>query len=105
MRRGFVNRRRDGNHAEIMNALTDAGAQVYDAAKHGTPFDLILFWRGVTTLVEIKNPMALRGVTQARKLTADEVAIHGMARARGCTIEVVENVAQALRLIGAQVSA
>lgn len=105
MRHGFVNRSRDGNHKEIMQALLDAGAAVYDAAKHGTPFDLILFWRGVTTLVEIKNPKALRGPTQARKLTVDEVAIHGLANSRGCTIEVVESVEQALCLIGAVVSA
>jgi len=105
VRRGFQTRRRDDNHSPIADALRGVGAQVYDAAKHGTPFDLIVFWRGITTLVEIKNPKSLHGKKRARELTVDEVAIHDMARSRGCAIPVVETVEQALALIGARSSA
>ena len=100
--RRFVTRRRDGNHAEIQAAMIQAGAGVYDAARHGTPFDLIVFWRSRTLLVEIKNPDAARGATEARKLTADEQFIHRMANVHGCTIHVVETVEQALELLGAR---
>jgi hypothetical protein len=100
--RGFVTRKKDGNHDEVRNALTAAGAAVYDAADDGSPFDLIVFWRGVTTLVEVKDGSK---PPSARKLTPASVQIKNLAASRGCTIELVRSVEEALFLIGAVVSA
>lgn len=101
MSRGFVTRKKDANHNPIRDALTQVGAAVYDAADDGSPFDLIVFWRGVTTLVEVKDGSVS---PSRRKLTASSVAIHELARSRGCVIPVVTNVDQALALIGARIA-
>lgn len=94
----------DGNHSEIRNAFERCGAGVYDAAYDGAPYDLIVFFRGKTLLVEVKNAKALRGPSQARELTKKELRLHGVAEAHGCKIPVVETVAQAVALLGGRVS-
>lgn len=45
--------RTDGNKAEIVQALRDAGATVYDLKQ---PCDLLVGFRGYTILVECKQP-------------------------------------------------
>lgn len=47
----------DGNHAEIVKALTDAGMTVQSLAAvgQGVP-DILCAWRGLNCLLEVKDP-------------------------------------------------
>ena len=59
----------DSNHAEIVKALRQCGMQVQDlsAVGGGVP-DLLVGWRGVNMLLEIKRPNAppSKQLTQAQ---------------------------------------
>ena len=48
----------DGNQAIIVELLRKAGASVYVV---GLPVDLLVGYRGITTLVEIKDPASRYG--------------------------------------------
>jgi hypothetical protein len=47
--------RRDGNEAEVIDALESKGAYVLKIAQVGAP-DLIVFYRGRSFLMEVKQP-------------------------------------------------
>lgn len=65
---------RDGNHAQVVAELRKHGIAVLDLAAvgKGCP-DLLVAFRGVSVLLEVKNPNAARGETEARKLTKAEL--------------------------------
>lgn len=48
--------KRDANHDEVVRTLQAVGVEVLDlsAVGHGCP-DLLVSWRGVNVLVEVKN--------------------------------------------------
>lgn len=93
--------KRDANHAEIVAALEKIGCWVIDTSRLGYGMtDLIVMHKGVTRLVEIKNPKTgygRRGLNPAQRKFKEWVESHG------CTIHVVESVDDALRLHGAKV--
>jgi len=91
--------RTDANHSEIMAALRATGAYVVDCSRVGAGFpDLLVFWRGQCTPVEIKDGAKS---PSRRVLTTDQAQFHAAAAARGCPIPVVTSVDEALALVGA----
>lgn len=63
--------KKDANHNSIVSALEAAGIAVVDVSSMGYGFpDLIVCRRGITLLVEIKNPLTpygRRGMNQKQK--------------------------------------
>lgn len=92
-RRGHV----DGNHGKIVAALREVGATVQSLAElgDGTP-DLLVGFRRVTYLLEVKNP---EQDANKRRLSAQEAEWHTIWR--GLPVRVVETPYEALRAIGA----
>lgn len=61
--------KKDANHADIVKALEDGGVSVLDISGLGGGLpDLIVCRRGITLLVEIKNPQTSYGRKGANKL-------------------------------------
>lgn len=89
--RRYANRR-DGNEAHIVAALRRVGAMVYSMDK---PCDLLIGFRRQVHLAEVKGPKG--------QLTATQRAFH--AAWQGSPIHIIRTVDDALRLIGARVSA
>ena len=95
----------DGNHAAIVKALQDAGicVQSLAAVGQGVP-DLLVSWRGVNVLLEVKDPAqdpCKRALTAAQKewharwsgqlavVETPEQAIDSvLAHARACGVQV-----------------
>lgn len=88
----------DRNHSEIARAMERVGGYVIDCSHVGSGFpDFIVAFRGRWTLIEVKDgekPLS------RRKLTPDQVIFHAEAMAKGCKVHVVENVEQAVKLLG-----
>ena len=87
----------DDNHSEIVKTLQRIGVYVVDCSHVGQGFpDLMCFFRGQVTLVEIKDG---EKSASRRKLTPAQTIFHAEALAKGCKVHVVENVDQAIRLL------
>lgn len=100
MRQPFAARKVDANHGAIRDALRGIGVGVVDTSATGYGFaDLTCFWRGSTVLVEVKDGTK---PPSERRLTPDQIVLHKMALDHGVKIPVVESVAEALALFGAQ---
>lgn len=84
----------DANQAEIVAALRQIGASVQPlhAVGQGCP-DLLVGWRGMVSLLEIKDGSK---PPSARKLTPDQEKWHAAWRGQ---VAVVENVEQAIEAI------
>ena len=84
----FYAKRTDGNHADIRQAMRDAGCKVYDAsgAGRGFPDTVVSTPDGRVLLVEIKMPNG--------KLTKAQVDFH-----RDFPVEIVRTVQQAVELV------
>ena len=66
--------KRDGNHGEIVDALRKAGATVLDlAAVGGGAPDLLVGYRGMNYLIEIKDPSQPKA---SIKLRENQVGFH-----------------------------
>lgn len=90
----------DGNHGEIVSALRAIGASVYDASAVGGGFpDLVVGLRGVTLLVEVKNP---KQPPSKRRLKPLQQQFH--AAWRGSSVMVVETPEAAIELVMAAVN-
>lgn len=88
----------DDNQSEIVRAIQRIGAYVIDCSHVGSGFpDLLVAFRGRWTLIEIKDG---EKPPSRRKLTPAQTIFHAEAVAKGCKVHVVENVDQALRLLG-----
>lgn len=94
--------RKDRNHGEVKTALEGIGVGVYDAASDGSPYDLLVFSRGMTVIVEAKD--GLRPPSE-RRLSDKEQRLHNLAAAHGVKIHVVESVDDALAIFGAKITA
>lgn len=93
--------RRDPNEAEIVKALEAVGATVLRLSMPDAP-DLLVGFRGVDTLIEVKSPEGPRGGTRHSKgqhLSDDQAKWH--AAWRGRPPVVVRTVEEALAAIGA----
>jgi len=66
----------DGNHAEVVKALRRCGIGVLSLAAVGSGIpDLLVAFRGVTVLLEIKNPDSDRGApSKVKQNTLDFLA-------------------------------
>ena len=81
----------DTNHAEIVEALREIGANVFDTHDVGSGFpDIIIGYRGVNFLAEIKGPKGT--------MTPLERWFHNDW---GGQVAIVRTVDDAYRLIGA----
>lgn len=90
----------DQNQKEIIKALRDAGATVQPlhSIGQGCP-DLLVGAKGVTHLLEVKNPKALSGVGRVMQATKDrQAAWH--EKWRGVPPVKVYTVEEALKVIG-----
>ena len=85
----------DGNHAQVVSVLRRGGATVFSTAGVGDGFpDLVVGYRGVTHLIEVKNGT----LTPSRqRLTDDEQDWHHMWL--GEPVEIVRSESQAAHLI------
>ena len=92
MRRGRI----DDNQQAIVNILRTAGATVVLLSNvgKGVP-DLLVGFRGVTLLMEIKDG---KKPPSDRKLTTDQQKWH--AEWRGGALAIVDSADSALRMIG-----
>ena len=91
-------RRVDANHAQIIADLRNIGAAVLDVHALPGALDLLVGWRGVLHLVEVKDGAK---PPSAQRLTPAEVATIARFRALGCPVHSVTSGDAALRAIGA----
>lgn len=86
--------RTDANQEAITEALRKIGAsvQLLHSQGAGCP-DLLVGWRGMNTLLEIKDGSK---PPSARKLTEDQVKWHAEWRGQ---VTVVENIEQAIAAV------
>lgn len=85
-------RRVDGNQAEIVKAVRDAGAFVFDTHTLGKGYpDITVFYKGSVYLVEVKR--------EGESLTDDEIKFHNHAEAHGYTIPIWHSPAEALAFL------
>lgn len=89
--------KRDGNHGEIVDDLRKAGATVLDLAAvgKGAP-DLLVGYRGVNYLIEIKDPLQPKAST---KLRENQVEFHEGWKGRKPAVAMTAR--EALAIIGA----
>lgn len=84
----------DANQAEIVAALRKIGATVQPlhAVGQGCP-DLLVGWRGMTSLLEVKDG---NKPPSARKLTEDQERWHAEWRGQVAVVETVEQAIAAI---------
>lgn len=86
----------DHNHNAIAYELRQVGACVLDVHGSAGCMDLLVGFRGVWRLLEVKN-LGGRGL----RFTPAEQETIRLAEAAGCTVHVVTSGDEALRVIGA----
>ncbi len=86
---------RDANEQLIVDALVGVGASV---ERLDTPLDLLVGFRGVNYLLEVKLPLGPRGGKSGSSLTSDQVTFFRTWRGQRC---VVRSWNEALMAIGA----
>ena len=93
--------KRDKNEAAICLALEQVGATVERLSGADLP-DLLVGFRGVNVLMEVKQPAGAKGGTSHRELLPGQAAWH--ATWRGAPVAVVRTPAEALAAIGVYVN-
>ena len=86
-----VNPKRDRNEPAIVKALNDCGAITYRLSGTGLP-DLLVGWRGVWLLLEVKAPKG--------RMEPDQVIFHATAKALGLPCYRVNTDEAALEVLG-----
>lgn len=81
----------DANQTEIVEALRKVGAKVRSVAQIKNAFDILVFYRGQTFIVEIKKPKA--------KLTEGEEQFKEMVESVGVKYWIIRTVDEALEMI------
>jgi len=91
-------KRTDANQTEIARALRDVGAVFISLTAAPTVgFDALIFFRSRVYVVEIKNGSLS---PSARQLTEGERNRKAQVESAGVKYNVIENVQQALELLG-----
>jgi hypothetical protein len=91
--------RPDGNQGPIVSALEKVGAFVVDMTRTGGGFpDLVVGFRSVVYLLEVKNPDVPK---RDQRLKDTQEKLHGELSAVGVTVHIVLTADDALRAIGA----
>ncbi len=87
--------RTDGNHASILRAAADVGAQIIDT--HALPgcLDALIAFRGRLRLVEIKMPSERHALTPRERETIERLTL------AGCPPLVVTTADELLSALGA----
>lgn len=87
--------RTDRNHASVLRAAVDVGAQIVDT--HALPgcLDALVAFRGRLHLVEIKMPSERNALTDLERMTIARLTL------AGCPPVVVTTGEELLRAIGA----
>jgi hypothetical protein len=88
-------RRTDTNHSEIVNLLRSIGAQVLDLHALPGALDVLVGFRGVLHLFEVKHGKGWK-LTEAEGITIERF------RSIGCPVHIVEtedDVLRALRIL------
>lgn len=97
-----TNAKIDINQPEIVEALRQVGASVKSVAQLKNCFDILVGFRGVTYIMEIKNPERM---TKAQRYLPSLALTDGeykfMNEWRGSTYHIVTSKEQALEIIGA----
>ena len=89
------NNARDANEPSIVSGLRRIGATVEKLDK---PVDLLVGFRGVNYLLEVKGELGPKGGSTGRNLTPDQETFFATWRGQRC---VVRNISDALQAIGA----
>lgn len=90
-------RKVDANQPIIVAALRKIGACVIDLSGVGEGvMDLLVIYRGVTHMVEIKNPARKQ---KANGLTPAQIAKHAEIGRAGGEVNIVRTVGEALALV------
>ena len=90
-------RRKDANHAEIVRALHQLGAVVFDVSEvAGLGFDILILHRGQTCIAEIKDGDK---PPSRRRLTESEETARDLCEAQGVPYYILKSTADALRLV------
>ena len=87
--------RADANHASVLRAAVDVGAEVIDTHALPGALDALVAFRGRLWLVEIKMPRERASLTELERATIDRLA------RVGCAPLVVTTADELLRAIGA----
>lgn len=89
----------DKNQDVIVQALRKVGCSVFDTSKIGKGFpDLVIAFKGENYLIEVKNPESSygrKGFNKNQQKFSDNW--------QGSKIHIVNNVDEALRVIGVEV--
>lgn len=96
--------KRDIGESLIVAMLRGAGAAVYRLDGKNLP-DLLVFHRGQTLLLEVKQPPGPRGGTSddGQHLSPGQEAFRAMAMSRGVTVYAVTTPEEALAALGLHV--
>lgn len=95
---GRYTQRTDSNHAEIVRRARQVGCAVIDIHALAGTLDIVVGFRGVIYLVEIKDGAKIpskRRLTPAEEKTVEEF------RRVDCPVYIVESADDLLRVIGA----
>jgi hypothetical protein len=84
----------DGNHAAIVRQFKAVGASVHDVHQVPNGFDILVGYRGLNFIFEIKDPAQPKS---GRKLTAGETAFKDTWR--GGEYHVIETFDEGLKII------
>lgn len=80
----------DANQSRIVKELRQAGCSVAMTSNLGGGFpDILVGWRGVNVLAEIKDP---NQPPSKRRLTPDEQEFHAAWKGQKCVIETAEDI-------------
>ena len=90
------NARTDANQKEIVKAFRGMGAYVVHTHQIKGFCDCLVYFRGQTFSVEIKDSTK---PLSKRKLTPMEQECKEQVEARGCTYHVIESVEDAIKLL------
>jgi len=86
------NARNDNNQTEIVHILRLHGAKVRSVSQLKKAFDLLVFYKGQTFIVEVKNGN--------KPLTEGELEFKEIVESVGVKYWVIRNVTDALEMIG-----
>lgn len=104
MGRKFNKPSKDGNHKDIVQAYRKVGAFVLDITAVKDAFDIIVFYKGQTYVVEIKNPEKLPKEYDRERmekdLTLGERECMEAVQRQGITYHIVATLDEAMQVLG-----
>lgn len=87
----------DSNQPQIVKALRRSGAFVILTSQLKNAFDLLVIYRGIIYIVEVKDG---EKVKSKRKLTEGELLCQYGVESHGAKYHIIESVDDALKMIG-----